>query len=194
MADRIWLLRHGDTEWTEHERHTGRRDIPLSENGHRQAQRAGRLLVGTPFASVLVSPQLRARQTAKDAHVPFARSDLCEELAEWDYGEYEGLIDDQTERLRPGWDLFRDGAPGGESPERVRCRLDVVLERVSELAAPCLLVGHGKSLRALVAHFIGAPIALAAHLPMDPAAVCILEREPAGPLVKLWNYTGVPAP
>jgi probable phosphoglycerate mutase len=188
VSDSIWLLRHGDTSWTRAQRHTGRQDVPLSRTGRAQARRAGLTLVGRRFAHVLVSPQLRARETCRlvgrggDAQV-------CEELVEWDYGEFEGLTDEQTQDRRPGWNLFRDGCPGGESPEDVRARVDRVLEIVRPLDGPCLLVSHGKLLRALAARWLGSDIALGTVLPLDPAAISLLERDGERPLLRLWNLT-----
>jgi probable phosphoglycerate mutase len=189
MSDCVWLLRHGETEWTEHELHTGRRDVPLSDSGRRQAQTAGKLLAHNDFAHVLVSPQSRARETAELAGVA-GHAETVADLAEWDYGEYEGLTDSQVQAIAPGWDLFRDGAPGGESPPQLQARVDRVLERVTGLEGVCLLVAHGKLLRALAARWVGYGIELGSTLPLDPAAISLLERErPAGPLLRLWNLT-----
>jgi probable phosphoglycerate mutase len=114
---------------------------------------------------------------------------VCEDLAEWDYGEYEGLTDDETEERAPGWSLFRDGTPGGETPEQVQARVDHVLDLVRPLEGPCLLVSHGKLLRALAARWLGSEIAMGSLLPMDPAAVSLLERDGDRPLLRLWNLT-----
>ena len=114
---------------------------------------------------------------------------VCEDLVEWDYGKYEGLTDEETQERTPGWSLFRDGCPGGESPEQVRARVDRVLELVDPLEGPCLLVSHGKLLRALAARWLDSDIALGSVLPMDPAAISLLERDGARPLLRLWNLT-----
>jgi len=188
VSDSIWLLRHGDTSWTRAQRHTGRQDVPLSRTGRAQVRRAGLTLVGRPFAHVLVSPQLRAMETcrlvgrAEDAQT-------CEDLAEWDYGEYEGLTDAETEQRTPGWSLFRDGCPGGETPEQVEARVDRVLDIVQPLEGPCLLVSHGKLLRALAARWLGSEMVMGNLLPMDPAAISLLEREGDRPLLRLRNLT-----
>ena len=189
MADCVWLLRHGATEWTEEGRHTGRDEVPLSEAGREQARKAGSFLAGRPFEHVLVSPQIRARETCSLAGFG-AHAEPRDELVEWDYGEYEGLTDEQTQQRHPGWDLFRDGCPGGESPRQVADRVDRLLAEVSGLSGTCLLVGHGKSLRALAARWVQLTVAHGSILPMDPAAISLLEREPAGPLLRLWNFTG----
>jgi len=189
MSDCVFLLRHGDTEWTEHELHTGLRDVPLSDAGRDQAREAGRLLAGRHFDRVLVSPQSRARETAELAGIA-EPDEVDHDLVEWDYGEYEGQTDAQVRRVDPDWNLFRDGAPGGESPEHVRARADRVLAHVGQLEGVVLLVGHGKMLRALAARWLGYDVSLGSGLAMDPAAICVLEREQtAGPLLRLWNYT-----
>ena len=150
MSDHVWLLRHGDTSWTRAQRHTGRQDIPLSRTGRAQVRRTALTLVGRPFAHVLVSPQLRAQETCRLVGQGGAAR-VCEDLVEWDYGEYEGLTDQQTQERHPGWDLFRDGCPGGETPGQVAARVDRLLAIVGELDGECLLVAHGKLLRALAA-------------------------------------------
>ncbi len=188
MTDSIWLLRHGDTSWTRAQRHTGRQDVPLTRTGRAQVRRARLTLVGRQFAHVLVSPLLRAQETCRlvgragDAQV-------CEELVEWDYGEYEGLTDEETQQRTPGWNLFRDGCPGGETPEQVQARVDRVLDMVRPLEGPCLLVSHGKLLRALAARWLDDEMTMGSVLPLDPAAISLLEREADRPLLRLWNLT-----
>lgn len=186
MIDRVWLLRHGDTDWTEEGRHTGRCDVPLSARGRAQVRDAGEQLAGKSFDHVLVSPQTRALETCELAGFGEG-SRHCEELVEWDYGEYEGLTDDETQERQPGWDLFRDGCPGGESPREVSARLGRLLVELASLDGTCLLVGHGKTLRALAARWIEQEVALGSALPMDPAAISVLERELSGPVLRLWN-------
>ncbi len=189
MSDCVWLLRHGATEWTQDGRHTGREDVPLSDAGREQARQAGSFLARRSFERVLVSPQTRARETCSLAGFG-ERSEARDELVEWDYGEYEGLTDDQTEQRDPGWDLFRDGCPGGESPDQVAARVDRLLADVVGFEGTCLLVAHGKLLRALAARWVRLSVAQGSILPMDPAAISLLEREPGGPLLRLWNFTG----
>lgn len=188
MSDCVFLLRHGDTEWTEHELHTGRQDVQLSDRGRQQARDAGRLLAGERFDHVLVSPQSRARETAELAGVG-SRAELDDDLVEWDYGEYEGKTDAEVREIDPDWDLFRDGAAGGEAPGQVAVRVDRVLARISALDGVVLLVAHGKTLRVLAARWLGHDVALGSGLAMDPAAISVLERETAGPLLRLWNYS-----
>ena len=127
MSDCVWLLRHGDTEWTQRGLHTGRKDVPLSERGRDQARAAGRVIAHHRFDNVLVSPQTRALETCRLAGLgPTAEQNG--DLVEWDYGEYEGMTDEQTETRDPGWDVFRDGAPGGESPNQITACVDRVIE------------------------------------------------------------------
>jgi probable phosphoglycerate mutase len=185
----VWLLRHGATAWTEDGRHTGREDVPLSEVGRGQARNAGSLLAHRSFRHVLVSPQTRARETCSLAGFGH-HAEVRGELLEWDYGEYEGLTDVQTQERDPGWELFRDGCPGGESPDQVAARVDRLLAELRGMHGECLLVAHGKLLRALAARWVGLDVAHGRVLPMDPAAISLLEREPAGPLLRLWNFTG----
>lgn len=189
MSGRVWLLRHGETDWSARNRHTGRNEIPLNERGREQARRAGRLLTVASLECVYVSPQVRAVETCRLAGFgELARE--CDLLVEWDYGQYEGITDEQTWERRPGWNLFRDGAPGGESPGQARDRVDRMLAIVDEVDDDTLLVGHGKTLRALAARWLGRELELGAALPMDAAAICMLEREPSGPVLRLWNRTG----
>jgi broad specificity phosphatase PhoE len=188
MSNSIWLMRHGDTSWTRAQRHTGRQDLPLSRTGRTQVRRAGLTLVGRRFAHVLVSPQLRAMETCRlVGHA--AEAEVCAELMEWDYGDYEGLTDEETKQRAPGWSLFRDGCPGGETPAQVQARVDHVLDRVRPLEGPCLLVSHGKLLRALAARWLDSEITLGSVLPLDPAAISLLEREGDRALLRLWNLT-----
>lgn len=119
MSDCVWLLRHGDTEWTKDERRTGRRDIALSEAGREQARRVAALLAGVKFAQVLVSPQIRAVQTCRLAGLA-NHAVLSDHLVEWDYGEYEGLTDEQTQARAPDWDLFATPAPAERAQHRSR--------------------------------------------------------------------------
>jgi len=189
VGDCVWLLRHGATEWTASELHTGARDVSLSDEGREQARQGGKLLAGRRFGAVLVSPQTRAIETCRLAGFADV-AEVCDDLVEWDYGEYEGLTDEESQAHAPGWDLFRDGAPGGETPKQVSDRVDRAIAAVLEAPGPRLVVGHGKLLRAFAARWIGSEIELGSHLPLDTAAVCILEREAGTSLLRLWNWQG----
>lgn len=185
---KLWLLRHGDTEWTQEDRHTGLQEVPLSDGGRAQARSAGELLAGRRFDSVFVSPQRRAIETCELAGFA-SRAEIRDDLVEWDYGEFEGLTDADARAAQPGWDLFTDGAPGGESPSEVAARIDRVIEEVGQRGGPCLVVGHGKSLRVLAARWVGCEPALGRLLAFDPAAVSLLERDESGSRLRLWNCT-----
>jgi broad specificity phosphatase PhoE len=187
MSDCIWMLRHGDTEWTEAELHTGRAEPKLSVAGREQARGAGRLLAGHRFEHVLVSPQRRARETCDLAGFG-SQAQPCPSLVEWDYGDYERLTDEDVRENDPGWDLFADGATGGETPAQIAARADELLDWLNDLPGRCLLVGHGKFLRALAARWIGQSVAHGSKLPFDPAALAILEREDGRVLLRCWNY------
>jgi broad specificity phosphatase PhoE len=193
MSDCIWLLRHGATEWSERELHTGRAEPPLSGEGRDQARRAGELLAGQRFDRVLVSPQVRAVETCHLAGFG-PQAEPWGELVEWDYGTYEGMTDEDTDERRPGWSLFRDGAPDGESPAQVTARVSRIIDRIATIEGRCLLVAHGKLLRSLAALWLDGDIGLGARLPMDPAAISILEREDGTPLLRLWNFRGQLSP
>jgi probable phosphoglycerate mutase len=184
----VWLLRHGDTEWTERGLHTGRQDVPLTDDGRAQARSARKLLSGRSFDSVLVSPQRRAIETCQLAGFADG-AEICDDLVEWDYGEFEGLTDDDAQHVKPGWDLFIDGAPGGESPVDVAARVDRVIEELGGRSGAYLLVGHGKSLRVLAARWLGCAPALGRLLAFDPAAVSLLERDESGSRLRFWNCT-----
>ena len=136
---------------------------------------------------MLVSPQVRARETCELAGYG-EHASPHPLLVEWDYGEFEGITDDEAQRRSAGWNLFTDGAPGGESPDEVSARVERVIAAVADERGPVLLVGHGKSLRALAARWLGQPVSLGAALPFDPAAISILERDGDQPLLRAWNY------
>jgi probable phosphoglycerate mutase len=127
--------------------------VQLSARGRAQAREAGQRLAGRSFDHVLVSSQTRALETCELAGFGEV-SRRCETFVEWDYGEYERLTDDETQRRQPGWDLFRDGCPGGESPQQVTARLGRLLVELDALGGTCLIVGHGKTLRALAARWV----------------------------------------
>lgn len=188
MSDCVWLLRHGDTGWSEAERHTGLSDPPLSPTGRAQARAAGTRLGGRAFQRVLVSPQQRALETCELAG--YATQAVIDPLlVEWDYGDLEGITDRQARERLPGWDLFHDGAPGGERSLQIAARADQLLATVDRCPGRCLLVGHGKFLRALAARWLGQPVELGSMLPFDAAALAVLEREDGRPLLRSWNHT-----
>ena len=183
----LWLIRHGETEWSASGQHTSRTDIPLTEAGERQA-RAVRAVVGD-IAPVLVltSPRTRALHTARLAG--FADFEVTEDLAEWDYGDYEGRTTDQIRRDVPGWSLWHDGVPGGETREQVAARAERVLRRAADAlpAGPVVLIGHGHLSRVLGARWIGLPVTAGANLLLGTAAPSLLGAQYGVPVIDRWN-------
>ncbi len=187
MAE-IVLIRHGQTEWSAGGRHTSYTDLELTPEGEAQARRAGQRLGGRTFAAVIASPRVRARRTAELAGL--AVTEVTEDLAEWNYGEYEGLTTKQIRADRPDWSLWADGCPGGEAPERVGARLDRVLDRARKLAGDgdVALVGHGHSLRVAGARWIGLPPSAGGLLRLDTATLSVLGFEHGiDPVLLSWN-------
>jgi probable phosphoglycerate mutase len=181
----LWLARHGETEWTLSRKHTGTTDLPLTQNGERQAEAVGTRLRGHEFALVLSSPLARARDTAELAGFPDARTDP--DLIEWDYGDYEGVTTAEIKRTDPDWDLWRDGCPNGESAPDVSVRADRVLERVADAAGPVLLFGHGHMTRSLAARALGWEVPGGRWLKLSTATLSIIGSEHGHPAVALWN-------
>jgi probable phosphoglycerate mutase len=186
------LVRHGETEWSKSGQHTGRTDIPLTENGIEQAKRAGRYLADRTFALALSSPLQRARDTAELVGVD---PELDEDLYEWDYGAYEGLTTPQIKVKRHGpWDLWTDGVPAGDSPgenaAEVRVRVERVLNRVRPVLAEgddAIVVAHGHVLRALGAAWIRLAPQDGAVLKLGTATVSSLGYEHGRPVIDSWN-------
>lgn len=185
-ASAVWLARHGETDWSAQLRHTGRTDIPLNANGRAAAERLGRLLSGEAFDLVLTSPMQRARETVTLAGFD-DRAEVEPDLREWDYGDYEGITTEQIRTDRPGWDIFDDGAPGGETLAEVGARADHVLARINAIDGRVMLFAHGHILRILAARWIGLPPAGGAHLVLGTATISVLgwERETAA--ITRWN-------
>ncbi|MDP4334505.1 histidine phosphatase family protein [Curtobacterium sp. A7_M15] len=186
------LVRHGETEWSKSGQHTGRTDIPLTENGIEQAKRAGRYLADRSFALALSSPLQRARDTAALVGVD---PELDEDLYEWDYGAYEGLTTPQIKVLRHGpWDLWTDGVPAGDTPGENAAEVRVRVERILNRARPVLaegqdaiVVAHGHVLRALGAAWIRLAPQDGAVLKLGTASVSILGYEHGRPVIDAWN-------
>ncbi|HEX8630664.1 MAG TPA: histidine phosphatase family protein [Catenuloplanes sp.] len=186
MAE-IVLVRHGQTEWSATGRHTSYTDIDLTPDGERQARNIGARLEGRGFAAVLCSPRKRAVRTAELAGLPI--SSIADELAEWDYGRYEGVTTADIRRERPDWDLWTDGCPDGESPEQIGARVDRLLHRVGPLLADgdVALVAHGHSLRVVGARWIGEPAAAGGRLRLDTATLSVLGHEHERQVILEWN-------
>lgn len=189
---RILLLRHGETAWSRDGRHTSTTDVPLTDAGVSQAT-ALRPVVDDPtfaLALVLVSPMARARETARLVGLD-DRAEVDPDLGEWDYGEYEGRTTADIRRERPGWSLWTDGAPGGESPAQVAARADRVLARCRAVAAgaggDACLVAHAHLLRVLAARWIGLDAGGGARLRLDTGTWSLVGYERETPVVLRWN-------
>ena len=192
-AHRIFVLRHGETEWSSSGRHTGRTDIPLTERGERLAVAAGETLArlrGDAPAVVLASPRQRARRTAELAGLRPQEEPL---LAEWDYGDYEGLTTPQIREHAPGWTVWTHPCPGGESADDVTARADEVLARAAELLrdGDVVLVGHGHFSRALIARRLDLAVTDGVRFALDPAGITVLGDERGVPQLERAN---LPAP
>ena len=187
----IYLARHGETAWSLTGQHTGRTDLPLTERGERNAQRLGKRLAGHGFATVFTSPLKRASQTCELAGFgPVAKVDP--DLVEWNYGDFEGLTTPQIQAKRPGWQLFHDGCPGGESPDQVGRRADRVVTRLREILGDALVFSSGHFLRMLAARWLGLEPAAGKYLMLKTASLSGLgyERNLTLPVIEFWDDTG----
>ena len=186
MAE-IVLIRHGQTEWSANGRHTSYTDLDLTPAGEQQAREVGRKLAGRRFAAVISSPRKRALRTAELAGLRV--TEVSEDLAEWNYGEYEGITTATIRESHPSWSLWTDGAPGGESPEQVGARIDRVLARAKELLSrgDVALVAHGHSLRVTGARWIGLPAAGGGKLSLGTATLSTLGFEHGNQVIDSWN-------
>ncbi|HEY2298461.1 MAG TPA: histidine phosphatase family protein [Jatrophihabitans sp.] len=186
-GDELWLVRHGQTEWSRDGRHTGRTDIPLTPLGEQQARALAGMMARVKPALVLCSPRERARRTAELAGLEI--DELTEDLSEWDYGDYEGRTSAEIHETDPGWTIFKDGAPGGETHEQVRTRADRVLARAAATLpdGPVVLVAHGHISRVLGARWIGLPVSDGANLLLNEAAPSLLGAEKGVPVIAHWN-------
>jgi len=186
----LWLIRHGETEWSLSGAHTGRTDLPLTPKGEERARAIGQYLQGRPFAAVFVSPLLRARETCRLAG--YAQSAIVEDnLREWDYGDYEGRSTPDIRNDRPGWNLWEDGVPNGETVEQVADRARRVINRAlfegKNANNDCALFAHGHVLRILTACWLTLPAAAGKLFGLDTATVSILGWERDTRVVRLWN-------
>ena len=186
MGQQVFLIRHGETEWSLSGQHTGVTDIPLTEHGRAVARLLRPALAAESFALVLTSPLGRARETSELAGLA-APAVVEPDLVEWNYGEYEGLTPDQIDGKRPGWMIFRDGCPGGESPTQIGARVDRVIARVRDVRGKVALFAHGHVFRVLVARWIGFPVAAGQHFLLDTATLNVLGYYRGSPAVQVWN-------
>ena len=185
-AHEVALVRHGETEWSRSGKHTGRTDIPLAERGREDARAVGDALRNRTFALVLTSPLTRAAETCRLAGFGEAAVQR-DELREWDYGAYEGRTTAEIRRERPGWTLWRDGVPEGESIEEVAARVDRVIPELRSIDGDALLFAHGHVLRILAARWLGLDPSGGRLFALDPATLSALGYERETPVVRLWN-------
>ena len=187
-AQKVLLIRHGETEWSLSGQHTGTTDIPLTENGRAVAKLLKPVFAEQTFALVLSSPLWRARETCDLAGLG-DRVEVERDLAEWNYGEYEGLTPQQIHAVKPCWMIFTDGCPGGEGPDQVEARIDRVIARIRAVAAKgnVAVFSHGHLIRAFAARWLGLRAAEGRFFLLDPATVNVMSYYRGAPAVKRWN-------
>ena len=178
------VVRHGETEWSRTGRHTGRSDIPLTENGERQARAVGEALRGREFALVVSSPLIRARETARLAGF---EPELRDDLAEWDYGEYDGLTTPQIREQVPDWTIWGYGAVGGESVEQLAARADRVVAELLAVDGDVLVFSHGHFLRVLTARWLELGAADGRLFALDSGTFSTLGFEREQRVIRSWN-------
>jgi broad specificity phosphatase PhoE len=186
----IFLARHGETAWSLTGQHTGLSDLPLTERGEQNARALGERLVGLNFGKVFTSPLQRAARTCELAGFG-ALAEGDRDLLEWNYGQYEGRSTAEIHAERPDWQLFRDGCPGGESPDEVGARADCVLTRVRAVRADVLLFSSGHFLRVLAARWLGLETEAGRYLLLSTASLSAVsyEHNLCQPVIRLWNDT-----
>ena len=194
MAPRILLARHGQTEWSLSGKHSGRTDVPLLEEGRRGSKLLGERLHRPAFeglvdAEIRTSPLVRARETCELAGFG-ERAEPWDTLMEWDYGAYEGLTPAEISAVRPGWLIWRDGVPGGESPAEVTARADEAVAWARSADRDVLIFAHGHILRAIGARWLGLPLDFAARIRLSPTSLSVLGWAYGEPAIESWNDVG----
>ena len=183
----LWLIRHGETEWSRSGAHTGRTDLPLTDTGRERAAAIGRYLAARPFALVLTSPMERARETCRLAgYGDVAQTDP--NLHEWDYGDYEGRTTADIRKQRPDWSLWSDGVPNGEAIEQVAARAEAVITRAMSAGGDAALFAHGHILRILAARWLELPPAAGRLFALATASVSALGYERETRVIARWNF------
>ena len=191
-AQQVVLVRHGETDWSARQRHTGRTDVPLPDDGRRQGEAVGRALRGWRFALVLTSPLKRAAETAW--LTGFGESAQArDDLVEWDYGDYEGRTTPDIRREIPDWTIWRHGARNGETPEQVGERADRVIAEARAVVGDVLICSHGHLLRVLAARWLGLAPSEGRLFAFDTGAISILGYERERPVIRSWNLPATPS-
>ncbi len=185
VTGELWIVRHGETEWSRSGRHTSRTEIALTPVGEQAARDLAPRLAGTTFDLVLTSPRERARRTAELAG--FSEAEVDDDLVEWDYGDFEGITTAEIRDQVPGWTIWTGSCPGGEDAGSVARRLDRVVARVRADGGRVLVFGHGHASRALACRWLGLPVADGRYFTLDTATVSVLGYEHATAVVARWN-------
>jgi len=186
LGNEIVLVRHGDTEWSSSGRHTSFSDIPLTDHGRQQACTLATRLADRQFALVLSSPRIRAVETCTLAGLRDA-AEITDDLAEWDYGDYEGRTTAAIREERPGWTIFTGGAPGGETADEVGERADRLIARAAAVDGTVAMFSHAHFLRVLAVRWVGLPVVDGALLVLDTATLSVLSYEREQRAVRVWN-------
>jgi len=185
-TQKIYLIRHGETEWSRDGRHTGITDVALTEHGRKTARLLQPILAQEEFVLVMTSPLQRARETCDLAGLGKAAA-IEPDVIEWNYGEYEGLTTKQIQSARPGWSVFYHGCPGGETPDEVAARADRVVAKVRAIEGNVALFAHGHILRVLAARWTDSQASFGEHLLLDTATISVLGYYYETPALKIWN-------
>lgn len=186
MPSEIFLIRHGETEWSRSGQHTSRTDLPLTEEGRRRAAAVGKLLAGRAFALVLSSPMRRAMDTC---HLAGYQPEIDPNLREWDYGAYEGLTSEEIHKTAAGWTIWNGTPPGGESAGQVGARADRLIERCVAASGDVALFGHGHMLRVIGARWLGLTPDSGRLLGLDTGSLSVLGWEHTARVIRRWNQT-----
>jgi broad specificity phosphatase PhoE len=192
-SPRIFYFRHGETQWSLSGQHTGVTEVPLTAHGEMQARALRPWVETVAFSQVLTSPRLRARATCELAGLG-GQSQIEPELAEWNYGDYEGRRSIEIQEERPGWNIFRDGCPNGESPSEICARVDRLIARLRAIDGDIALFSHGHFGAVFGARWIGLAVIEAQHFSVGPASMSVLGQDPkrSVPVVILWNAAAGP--
>lgn len=186
MSFELWLMRHGETEWSLFGQHTSRTDLPLIPQGRERAEKLRRLLAGKKFALVLSSPMRRALETA---HLAGFEPEIDPDLNEWQYGDYEGLTTAQIRQKDPDWTIWTKTPPGGETAEHIAMRADRVIARAESAGAEVAVFGHGHMLRVLAARWLGLDASAGKYFALSTGSISILGFEHNNRVLQLWNRT-----